>query len=184
MKYLFYIIGIVVLFGAGFITRMVLTPPEDPINNDTVVVYRRDTIRDTVIVERIRKIPKYDTVTVYCKGDTIEVPVLLEFAEKEVRGDNYRALLYGYQPELRWIEVFPETKTQVISRTQVVYQRPTWEAGVVAGAAFYRGGADEYIGVRVRYNKGALSAEAVGAYNPFNKRPYGELRVGVDIWKK
>lgn len=82
---------------------------EMAVKADTITL--RDTIREVFPV----------VVDVTISEDDIEVPVtdivirndslvVLPIEVKTYEGDNYRAQVSGYRPQLDWIEVFPETR--------------------------------------------------------------------------
>lgn len=79
------------------------------VTTDTLTL--RDTIReafpmvvDVTISEDDIEIPVSDIVI---RDDSL---VVLPIEVKTYEGDNYRAQVSGYRPQLDWIEVFPETR--------------------------------------------------------------------------
>lgn len=55
---------------------------------DTVVV--RDTVRETVLVPKIRYLTRVDTVLLLVPGDTVKVPVLVPISRNVYEGEDYR----------------------------------------------------------------------------------------------
>lgn len=83
--------------------------PEMAVKTDTITL--RETIRevfpivvDVAISEDDIEIPVSDIVI---RDDSL---VVLPIETKTYEGDNYRAQVSGYRPQLDWIEVFPETR--------------------------------------------------------------------------
>ena len=101
------------------------------VERDTIVV--RDTLRESYPVEVEREVVrteyKYltrverDTITM---RDTVLVEIPIE--EKEYKGKDYRAVVGGYNPYLKSIEVYPETR--YINTTETIKKRKRWGFGV------------------------------------------------------
>lgn len=155
---------------------------EPIIQRDTI--FRRELIRDTVKLTETRFLSRIDTIVVQLPGDTTKVAVSLQFERKTYATENYRLDITGYKPELESIEVFPVTKEIIQNQFQNVRVVPTWQAGVVIGAQAVPGWHNEYLGARARYNSGRFNFEATIGYNPWENKPYGEVKVGFDIIKK
>lgn len=149
---------------------------------DTVTVYQR--IKDTVILTETRLISRVDTILVQVPGDTIRVAVTLPFEAKVFRTENYKAFVSGYKPMLDSIELFIPTKIITNERVVTKIVPPKWQAGVVVGAQFAPNGNNQYFGARVQYTKGLFSIEGVAGYNPFTDSPYGEIRGGINLFRK
>lgn len=154
------------------------------------IIFRTDTVRETriirdTIVETERRVFwKIDTVPVYLPGDTQKVAVMLPFEQKKFRGENYEATVSGYKPELESINIFQKKETITNYQTKTVIQAPTWQVGSVFGAQGSRGWHNEYVGMRVRFNQGRFSAEAIAGYSPWDESVYGDFKVGFDIVKR
>lgn len=127
-----------------------------PAKENTTIVERRDTVWvcDTLVEEK----PVYVRQTVV---DTMLVPVrdtislhdttyiALERTQREYVGEDYRALVSGYNPALDRIEVFP--KTAYITNT-VTKPARKWGIGVQAGYGVGKNGFTPYVGIGVSYN--------------------------------
>jgi hypothetical protein len=89
-------------------------------------------LRDTVI--------KADTVLV-------EVPIV----EREYKSEEYYAIIGGYDPYLKSIEVYPTTK--YITTTETLKERKRWgvSLGVQGGYGFTPKGWQPYAGVGVSF---------------------------------
>lgn len=85
--------------------------------------------------------------------DTVYLRIPRE--EKVYEGEDYRAQVSGYRPELDWIEVFPE-KMVVTSNFAVTSARKRWGIGLQAGYGAYLGAGkvafSPYIGIGISYN--------------------------------
>lgn len=120
------------------------------IERDTIIV--RDTIRQAYPVEVDREVVrteyKYltrverDTITL---RDTILVEIPIE--EREYKGKDYRAVVGGYNPYLKSIEVYPTTK--YINTTETIKERKRWGfgVGVQGGYGYTPKGFQPYVGV-------------------------------------
>ena len=120
---------------------------------DTVVV--RDTVRETVLVPKIRYLTRVDTVLLKVPGDTVEVPVLVPISRNVYEGEDYRAVVSGFRASLDTLDIFRKTQTvtnTVVQRVEVPGKPKRWGIGVSAGAALTRQGVQPYIGIGVQYN--------------------------------
>lgn len=84
-------------------------PTQTTINKrDTIVI--RDTVRisDTKTVLKNTHTIRYDTIILH---DTIIIDLPIE--SREYQSDDFYALIEGYNPQLKYIEVYP--KTQIIT---------------------------------------------------------------------
>jgi hypothetical protein len=112
----------------------------------------RDTLRESYPVEVEREVVrteyKYltrverDTITL---RDTILVEIPIE--EREYKGKDYRAVVGGYNPYLKSIEVYPTTK--YINTTETVTKRKRWGfgVGVQGGYGYTPKGFQPYVGL-------------------------------------
>lgn len=108
------------------------------IERDTIIV--RDTITESYPVEVEREVVrteyKYltrverDTITL---RDTILVELPIE--EREYKGNDYHAIVGGYNPYLKSIEVYPTTKIVTTTETRVVQQPLKWIRPYVSALA-------------------------------------------------
>lgn len=120
------------------------------VQRDTIIV--RDTLRESYPVEVEREVVrteyKYltrverDTITL---RDTILVEIPIE--EREYKGKDYRAVVGGYNPYLKSIEVYPTTK--IVTTTETVTKRKRWGfgVGVQGGCGYTPRGFQPYVGV-------------------------------------
>ena len=112
---------------------------------DTVVV--RDTVRETVLVPKVRYLTRVDTVLLKVPGDTVEVPVLVPISRKVYEGEDYRAVVSGFRASLDTLDIFRKTQTvtnTVVQRVEV--------PGVSAGYALTPQGVKPYIGAGISYS--------------------------------
>lgn len=120
---------------------------------DTVVV--RDTVRETVLVPKVRYLTRVDTVLLPVPGDTAEVPVLVPISRKVYEGEDYRAVVSGFRASLDTLDIFRKTQTvtnTVVQRVEVPGKPKRWGIGVSAGYALTPQGMKPYIGAGVQYN--------------------------------
>ena len=178
------IIGAIIAMIALYSLRSWLccTPskPEIECRVDTVVI--REYVRDTVIITNTHQISRIDTVMVYLPGDTVKVAVTLPFELKTFQTENYRATVSGYKPMLESIDLFVPTKIITQTHHTTTIMPPTWEGGIVVTAQVASGWNNQFVGARVRYNKGRFNIRGNGG--PFDDAPYGEVRGGFNIWRK
>ena len=135
-----------------------LFPPKNNaiLTSDTVIVYKTiaepqaaDSIRTGVI---IRSLPIYyavhDTSVIADTAiirDTVSVEIPI--SRKTYIGEDYRAVISGYEANLDTIQV--NTKTI----TNTIYQEPSkWALGISAGYGVTARGLQPYVGVGVTYN--------------------------------
>lgn len=124
------------------------------VERDTIVV--RDTLRESYPVEVQREVVrieyKYltrverDTITM---RDTILVEIPIE--EREYKGRDYRAVVGGYNPYLKSIEVYPETR--YINTTETITKRKRWGVtlGVQGGYGYTPKGWQPYAGLGISF---------------------------------
>lgn len=124
------------------------------VERDTIVV--RDTLRESYPVEVQREVVrteyKYltrverDTITL---RDTVFVEIPIE--EREYKGKDYRAVVGGYNPYLKSIEVYPETR--YINTTETITKRKRWGVtlGVQGGYGYTPKGWQPYAGFGVTF---------------------------------
>ena len=120
---------------------------------DTVVV--RDTVRETVLVPKIRYLTRVDTVLLLVPGDTVKVPVLVPISRKVYEGEDYRAVVSGFRASLDTLDIFRKTQTVKntdVQRVEVPGKPKRWGIGVSAGYALTPQGMKPYIGAGVQYN--------------------------------
>jgi hypothetical protein len=122
------------------------------VERDTIVV--RDTIVQYYPQEVQRVVVKTERVEVpIVVRDTIRevVEVELPIEEREYKSDEYYAVVGGYNPYLKHIEVYP--KTSYITTTETVTKRKRWgvSLGVQGGYGITPKGWQPYAGVGVTF---------------------------------
>jgi hypothetical protein len=120
---------------------------------DTVVV--RDTVRETVLVPKVRYLTRVDTVLLLVPGDTVKVPVLVPISRKVYEGEDYRAVVSGFRASLDTLDIFRKTQTvtnTVVQRVEVPGKPKRWGIGVSAGYALTPQGVKPYIGAGISYS--------------------------------
>lgn len=120
---------------------------------DTLYAERVDTLE--IAVNRVIRERVTDTLRLYIHDTAyIEIPRW----EKVYTGEEYRAVVSGYDPRLDSLTIYPKTITQTITetRTQTEYVKlkPAWSIGIQAGYGFstetMRG--CPYFGAGITYN--------------------------------
>ena len=122
------------------------------VERDTIVV--RDTIREYYPQEVERVVVKTERVEVpIIVRDTIRevVEVEIPIEEKEYKSEEYYAVIGGYSPYLKSIEVYP--KTAYINTTETITKRKRWgvSLGVQGGYGFTPKGWQPYTGLGVTF---------------------------------
>ena len=128
-------IGVVALVAAclalGFFVGRGAKPHPPVVQTDTLVV--RDTIREAFPVYVDREVVRTELVpvtdTLY-RHDTLFVA--LEIERRTYEGEDYRAVVSGWQPSLDEIAVYPTT-TYITKEVQVPGPAARWSFGVTAG---------------------------------------------------
>lgn len=119
---------------------------------DTVVVC--DTVRETVLVPKIRYLTRVDTVLLKVPGDTVEVPVLVPISRNVYEGEDYHAVVSGFRVSIDTLDTFRKTQTLTntfVQRGEVPGKPKRWGIGVSAGYALTPQGVKPYIGLGVQY---------------------------------
>lgn len=127
-------------------------PQEGP---EPVVETRVDTlvVHDTLIVYKPVPFNVYVVDTLYypvpvSKTDTVWAQLPME--EKIYQSSDYQAVVAGFRPELRHIEIY--RKTQTVTETRTVYVEPSrWSVGLQGGVGASKDGLSPYVGVGVQY---------------------------------
>ena len=122
------------------------------IERDTIIV--RDTIREYYPQEVVRTIVRTERVEVpIVRYDTIKevVEVEIPIEAKEYKSEEYYAIVEGYNPRLKSIEVYP--RTAYINTTETIKERKRWgvSVGVQGGYGFTPKGWQPYAGVGVSF---------------------------------
>ena len=149
--------GIVVLalmVGAFFFGRATKNTSivSTKIERDTIIVC--DTIREYYPQEVVRTIVRTERVEVpIVRCDTIRdtMWVDLPIENREYKSEEYFAIVEGYNPRLKSIEVYP--RTAYINTTETIKERKRWgvSVGVQGGYGFTPKGWQPYAGVGVSF---------------------------------
>lgn len=129
----------------------------------------------TVVETRVDTLVVYDTITAYKPVpfnvyvvDTLYIPVAvpgqhdtvwaaLPWEEKEYRDTSYRAVVEGFRPALKEIEIYQQTKIVTVTNN-VRIPPPRWSWGVQTGVGWNPGGGvSPYIGIGIQYRLGDLN---------------------------
>ena len=122
------------------------------IERDTIIVrdtlreyYPKEVVRDVVRVERI-EVPVIVRDTI---RDTVWIELPIE--SREYKSEEYYAIVEGYNPLLKSIEVYP--KTAYITTTETIKERKRWGVtlGVQGGYGFTPKGWQPYAGVGISF---------------------------------
>ena len=115
------VIALALIAAAFLLGRRSVKPEIVEIHRkDTVVV--RDTVRETVLVPKVRYLTRVDTVLLLVPGDTVKVPVLVPISRKVYEGEDYRAVVSGFRASLDTLDIFRKTQTvtnTVVQRVEV-----------------------------------------------------------------
>lgn len=148
------VIALALIAAAFLLGRRSVKPEIVEIHRtDTVVV--RDTVRETVLVPKVRYLTRVDTVLLPVPGDTVEVPVLVPISRKVYEGEDYRAVVSGFRASLDTLDIFRKTQTvtnTVVQRVEVPGKPKRWGIGVSAGYALTPQGVKPYIGAGISYS--------------------------------
>lgn len=129
------------------------TSDEQPlVMRDTIVV--RDTLRVYYPQEVVRTVVRTERVEMpVVVHDTIRDvgSVELPFEEREYKGEDYRAVVGGYQPYLKSFEVYPQTT--YVNTTETIAKRKRWgiSLGVQGGYGITPVGLQPYAGVGITF---------------------------------
>lgn len=148
------VIALVLAIVAFLLGRRSMKPEIVEIHRtDTVVV--RDTVRETVLVPKVRYLTRVDTVLLLVPGDTVKVPVLVPISRNVYEGEDYRAVVSGFRASLDTLDIFRKTQTvtnTVVQPVEVPGKPKRWGIGVSAGYALTPQGMKPYIGLGVQYD--------------------------------
>lgn len=125
---------------------------ETKVVTDTLIV--KDTIRISEVIEVKRKVidtlffPIVDTIQIH---DTTFITL---YKEVKVYEDSlFKAQISGVEPQLDWIEVYPQTQYINTTETIIKSKDKPWGLGVQLGVGVCRGGlATPYIGLGISYD--------------------------------
>lgn len=148
------VIALALIAAAFLLGRRSVKPEIVKIHRtDTVVV--RDTVRETVLVPKVRYLTRVDTVLLKVPGDTVEVPGLVPISRNVYEGEDYRAVVSGFRASLDTLDIFRKTQTvtnTVVQRVEVPGKPKRWGIGVSAGYALTPQGVKPYIGAGISYS--------------------------------
>lgn len=148
------VIALALIAAAFLLGRRSVKPEIVEIHRtDTVVV--RDTVRETVLVPKVRYLTRVDTVLLPVPGDTVEVPVLVPISRNVYEGEDYRAVVSGFRASLDTLDIFRKTQTvtnTVVQRVEVPGKPKRWGIGVSAGYALTPQGVKPYMGAGISYS--------------------------------
>lgn len=152
------ILALVIFIGAcvGSFCLGRATKRAEPIT----VEVERDTviIRDTITEYYPKYITQWRTRTVKVEvpvadttKDNDSVAVELPITERVYEGEDYRAVVEGYNPILKEFAVYP--KTQIVTTTETITKRKRWgvSIGVQGGYGLTPAGSQPYVGVGVTF---------------------------------
>lgn len=143
---------VVVAFFFGRATIKDTTIVSTKIERDTIIV--RDTIRQYYPKEVERVVIRTERVEVpIVRCDTIRdtMWVNLPIEEREYKSEEYFAIVEGYNPMLKYIEVYP--RTAYINTTETIKQKKHWgvSLGIQGGYGFTPKGWQPYAGVGISF---------------------------------
>lgn len=152
---LFGIIFVGCVVGSFFFGRATIkdtTIVSTKIERDTIIV--RDTIRQYYPKEVERVVIRTERVEVpIVRCDTIRdtMWVNLHIEAREYKSEEYFAIVEGYNPMLKYIEVYP--RTAYINSTETIKKRKHWgvSLGVQGGYGITPKGWQPYAGVGVSF---------------------------------
>ena len=130
---------------------------------DTSIV-RTEIERDTIVVrDTIREYYPQEVEKVVVRTERVEVPIIVRdtirevieveipIEEKEYKSEEYYAIIGGYMPYIKSIEVYP--KTEYINASETITKRKRWgvSLGVQGGYGITPVGWQPYAGVGVSF---------------------------------
>lgn len=134
--------------------RATKTCPPPNVRIDTLVI--RDTIRDTIPVEKVRYVTRIERdTTLKVIHDTVTNVVYVEvpIEKTQYKSDAYDLWIEGYRARLLSIDVFRETLYIDRTETHTIKTKPRWGLGVHVGYGYnFNDKLTPYIGVGVQYN--------------------------------
>lgn len=143
------------LIAVAFLLGRRSVKPEIVELHRTDTLLLRDTVRETVLVPKVRYLTRVDTVLLKVPGDTVEVPVMVPISRNVYEGEDYRAVVSGFRVSIDTIDTFRKTQTLTntfIQRGEVPGKPKRWGIGVSAGYALTPQGVKPYIGAGISYS--------------------------------
>ena len=142
------ILGMVGTFFWGRASVKSVEVTTTKIERDTII--KHDTIKQSYPVEVEREVVRteYKYLT-RVERDTVLVEIPIE--EREYKDEEYRAIVEGYNPRLKYIEVYP--KTAYITTTETIKERKRWgfTLGAQGGYGYTPKGFQPYIGIGISF---------------------------------
>lgn len=116
-------------------------------------------------------------------GDS--VPVTVTERTLEYRDSTYYARVVGpvvgpLGPRLDYFETYNKT----VERVQLVREPYAWELGPALGTWMSEDGSGVWAGAYARRTFGRFSVSASAGYDARNKSVFGQIEVGVALWRK
>ncbi|WP_418991845.1 DUF6808 domain-containing protein [Alistipes sp.] len=116
--------------------------------------------------------------------DSVELHFDIERLEYGGRDTTFFAVVSGptvggLGPRLDKLELYAAERI----RTSVIHKPYRWEIGPAAGAWRSPAGSGIWIGAHARYNLGRLHLSAAAGYDTHNDGPFGQVKVGVAVWR-
>lgn len=143
------------LISVAFLLGRRSVKPEIVELHRTDTLLLRDTVRETVLVPKVRYLTRVDTVLLKVPGDTVKVPVLVPISRNVYEGEDYRAVVSGFRVSIDTIDTFRKTQTLTntfVQRGEVPGKPKRWGIGVSAGYALTPQGVKPYIGAGISYS--------------------------------
>lgn len=143
------------LISVAFLLGRRSVKPEIVELHRTDTLLLRDTVRETVLVPKVRYLTRVDTVLLKVPGDTVEVPVMVPISRNVYEGEDYRAVVSGFRVSIDTIDTFRKTQTLTntfIQRGEVPGKPKRWGISVSAGYALTPQGVKPYIGAGISYS--------------------------------
>lgn len=113
---------------------------------DTIVQYYPQEVERVVVRNERVEVPivRYDTIREVAE---VELPI----EEREYKSEEYRAVVGGFNPYLKSIEVYP--RTAYITTTETITKRKRWgvSLGVQGGYGITPVGMQPYAGVGISF---------------------------------
>lgn len=116
-------------------------------------------------------------------GDSVQITVTERTLE--YRDSTYYARVVGpvvgnLSPRLDYFETYNKT----VERLQLVREPYAWELGPTLGTWMTTDGSGMWAGAYARRTFGRFSVSASAGYDPRNESVFGQIEVGVALWRK
>lgn len=152
MKWLYYIIIVIIAFCIGFGTGRYIKLSENHVTPDTITSIERfieikhDTLLSVSPLPILAYFSSKDSVRI---GDTI-----LPKEVKVYQDSTYRAVISGIDVNIDSLAIFPQTITihDIVTRDITNFVKPRkWSIGIQAGYGMTNKGLSPYIGIGISY---------------------------------